>query len=299
MKSYKDLLNEWSQKTHHLHEITDEERQKLQSILLDMFKDIDQLCQENELTVMLGGGSCLGAIRHKGFIPWDDDLDLMMGRSDYDKLIELLNKGALSDKYVYRYPDGKMTTRCAFLQIYKIGTIATCFGEDSIDIPRGVYIDIFPIEGVPNNRCLRKLKGWSSNILRLIANCVDESKIGYSEKQAYKDCPELYSLKKNRILLGKIFSFIGSTRLRYWMDRLVADDNLTGLTCVPTSRKLYGGEIQPASYKFPATKVPFEGYMAKVPLNYDLYLTDMYGDYMQIPPVEKRERHFYMELKLE
>lgn len=299
MKSYKELLNEWSKQTNILHEFTDEERKKLQALLLEMYKDIDRLCEANGIDVMLGGGSCIGAIRHKGFIPWDDDLDLMMGRPDYNKLIKLLKSGVLDDKYEFRYPDGKMATRCAFLQIYRKNTKAMGFGEDSLDVPKGVFIDVFPIEGAPSFKPWRVLKGNISNIMRLISNCIDESHISPSQMEAFKECPEMYSFKKKRILLGKLFSFIGSKRLRHWMDRFVADENLNGLTCVPTSRKLYLGEVQPASYKFPAIKVPFEDYLAKVPKNYHQYLTDMYGDYMKIPPVEKRESHFYMELQLD
>lgn len=298
MKSYKELLNEWAQVTDVLHEITDEERHALQSTLLEMYKDIDKLCNDNGIVAMLGGGSCIGAIRHKGFIPWDDDLDLMMGRPDYNKLLDLLKAGALSDKYEFRYPDGKMETRCAFLQIFKKGTVALSFGQDRSDIPQGVFIDVFPIEGAPKNWLWRKCKGYISNALRLISNCIDDSNSSPSTIQAYKEKPELYRLMKKRIILGKLFRGIGSKRLRYWLDRFVRDENLTGLTCVPTSRKLYGGEIQDCSFKFPAILVPFEDYMAKVPQNYDKYLTDMYGDYMQLPPIEKRERHFYIKLKL-
>lgn len=298
MSLYKQLLNEWAQDTDVLHEITDEERQRLQSTLLAMYKDIDKLCNDNGIVAMLGGGSCLGAIRHKGFIPWDDDLDLMMGRPDYNKLIELLKSGALSDKYEFRYPDGKMETRCAFLQIFKKGTVALSFGQDRLDIPHGLFIDVFPIEGAPNNWFWRKCKGYIANILRLISNCIDECNASPSTLQAYKEKPELYRLMRGRMLLGKMFSCIGSKRIRHWFDKFVKNENLSGLTCVPTSRKLYGGEIQECSFKFPAILVPFEDYLAKVPENYDKYLKDMYGDYMKIPPLDKRESHFYIALKL-
>ena len=116
MKSYKQLFNEWAQKTDLLHEMTDAERNAVQQHLLEMYKDIRSVCQRYNLIVVLGGGSCLGAIRHKGLIPWDDDLDLNMPRKDYNKLISLLRDGVLGDKYEFRYPDGMMYSRTAFLK---------------------------------------------------------------------------------------------------------------------------------------------------------------------------------------
>ena len=86
----KQLLNEWSHETNFLHEVSEEERIQLHKAILDMYIDIRTLCETHNLSVMLAGGSCLGAVRHKGFIPWDDDLDLMMPRADYNKLICLL-----------------------------------------------------------------------------------------------------------------------------------------------------------------------------------------------------------------
>lgn len=293
-KSYKDLFNEWAQQTDVLYELSLDERQKLQDELLKMYIDIDKLCTQNGLLVMLGGGSCLGAVRHKGFIPWDDDLDLMMGRPDYDALICLLKKGALSDKYEFRYPDGKMFSSSAFLKIYKKGT-SIC---TSSKYPEGIFIDVFPIEGVSNNGFAQKIIGIVANGLRLISNCIDELYMNDKILSAILAYPPLARRIRIRRVIGRIFSIIGSRRLRFWFDQIVKNDDLSGLTCVPTSRKLYGGEIQDHSFKFPAILVPFESYMAKIPANYDAYLSDMYGNYMEVPPVEKRERHFYEKLIL-
>ena len=89
MKSDTQMLNELAAQSEYLHVLTEEESKDLKQMLLIMYKDIAKLCDENNITFMLGGGSCLGAIRHKGYIPWDDDLDLMMFRRDYEALIQL------------------------------------------------------------------------------------------------------------------------------------------------------------------------------------------------------------------
>ena len=83
MKSYKELLNENAQKTG-LRQLTEEESTEMKDVLMKMYQVVAQVCAEHGLTIMLCGGSCLGAIRHQGFIPWDDDLDLCMPRRDYD-----------------------------------------------------------------------------------------------------------------------------------------------------------------------------------------------------------------------
>ena len=87
MKSDSELMNELAHKTNYLHEMTSSESSAMKRALLDIYRDVAKLCEKEGLTLMLSGGSCLGAIRHKGFIPWDDDLDVMMRRDDYEKFL--------------------------------------------------------------------------------------------------------------------------------------------------------------------------------------------------------------------
>jgi len=299
MKSYKQLFNEWAQKTNLLHEMTDVERKKVQHHLLTMYKDIRHVCKLHDLTVVLGGGSCLGAIRHRGFIPWDDDLDLNMPRKDYNQLIALLEQGVLNDKYEFRYPDGKMYSRTAFLKIYLKDTVFEDIFGDNMVYPQGLFIDIFPIEGVPSSKLWRTVKGYLANCLRLISNCVQESEFdSHCIKQTISDSPSLLSLINKRRLIGKCFSFLSSKTWMFLFDRLVADERITSLVTVPTGRKLYNGEIIESSKLFPTVEIPFENIKADVYHDYNAYLTMMYGDYMQIPPEEKRERHFIKTIKL-
>lgn len=299
MKSYKQLFNEWAQTTNMLHEMTDAERKDVQQHLLAMFEDIKNVCKRHQLTVVLGGGSCLGAIRHKGFIPWDDDLDLNMPRKDYNMLIALLKQGVLGDKYEFRYPDGKMYSRTAFLKIYLKGSIyEDVFGDNKL-YPQGLFVDIFPIEGVPSSKLWRTVKGYLANALRLIGNCVIESELDVqSVKQAVAGSPELLKTIKRRHFIGKCFSFFSSKTWMFFFDKLVSDERVTPLVTIPTGRNLYQGEIIESSKLFPAIEVPFENAQADVYKDYEDYLTLMYGDYMQVPPVEKRERHFIKTLKL-
>ena len=89
MKSYKELLNENARQSG-LRQLTEQESDEMKKALMEMYKDVARVCAEHGLTLMMCGGSCLGAIRHQGFIPWDDDLDLCMPRGDYEKIKSLL-----------------------------------------------------------------------------------------------------------------------------------------------------------------------------------------------------------------
>ena len=90
MKTDTELMNELAVESQYLRPLSDKDSADLKRLLLEMYKDIARVCDEYELVYMVGGGTCLGAVRHHGFIPWDDDLDLIMPRESYDKLIELL-----------------------------------------------------------------------------------------------------------------------------------------------------------------------------------------------------------------
>ena len=296
MKSYKELLNEWAQNTSRLHEMTNDERSKLQKVLLSMFKDIQEVCENNNLTLMLTGGSCLGAVRHKGFIPWDDDLDVMMPRADYERLISLLQEGVLNEQYEYRYPNGKMESTCCFLKLYKKNTV---FGfKDEAYYANGIYIDIFPIDGVPSSKLKKFLISHTANALRLISNCVAEYKYpSYLQKYALEESPELNKLIKKRMVVGCVFSFIDHKTWKLWFDKLVSNEDNSEYLTIPTGRKLYNGEINKYDVFFPPRKCEFAGLIAKIPNDADAYLKNMYGDYMKIPPVSKRERHFIETLK--
>lgn len=298
MKTYKELLNEWTAGNESLHKVTPDEMKALRAVLLDMLRDIQNLCVANGLTIMLGGGSCLGAIRHQGFIPWDDDLDLNMPRPDYNKLLDLLKAGALGPDYEFAYPDGKMESSSAFLKIYKKNTRFITIGNQNAPYPKGVFIDVFPLEGVSKYAFVRKIKGFFANSLRLIGNCVAEylsqdadNKVNYSQ--------ELNKMLRYRRIIGIVFSFFPYRRWAYWYDRLVADDNMNGLIGAPAGRKLYNGEIHDKSVFFPVDKAVFEGIEVNVPNDVYAYLVKLFGeDYMQLPSVEKRESHFVVEIKL-
>lgn len=144
-----------------LHIISDDERFELQKCLLHMLKDIDMVCCKHNITYMLGGGTALGAVRHKGFIPWDDDLDINMPRQDYENFIKIMNE-ELGEYYEFSYPNSK-NVEYPFLKIHKKDTkFIELFDNGFFD---GVWIDVFPIDYAHENNLIRYMKGVAADFI--------------------------------------------------------------------------------------------------------------------------------------
>ena len=301
MKSYKELLNERANEGVALRQLSSEEAQGLKSVLLDIYKDLAKVCEEHGLVVMLCGGSCLGAVRHQGFIPWDDDLDMIMPRKDYEQLKKLLVEGVMGEQYEYLFPTKGHDSLCMFIKIYRKGTKCVEIGNEYTRFPKGISVDIFPLDGASSNPLYRKLVGVLANGLRLTSNMVYEA--SYPVSEATKSMQNMSGaggwMMKTRKVLGKLLSIVPHQCWVNWFDALVSDERNDGLLAIPTGRKLYGGEIFPADVYLPPRKAMFEGVEVCIPNKVEEYLINLYGrNYMQLPPVEKRERHFIVEFDL-
>ena len=301
MKSYKQLLNE-SAHNGQLRQLTEEESVQMKKMLMEMYKDLSKVCAEHGLIAMLCGGSCLGAIRHQGFIPWDDDLDVCMLRKDYECLKTLLREGVLGDSYAYLFPSTQEDSLCMFMKIYKKNTKCVEMGNEYTDFPKGLCIDVFPVDGVSENPLKRSCVAFFANGMRLCANMVYEASYPVSEmtRKMMTIGGASGLVIRARRLLGHILKIIPH---KYWVngfDRLVQNEKLTSYLTIPTGRKLYLGEIVPASVFCPVGKALFEGVEVHVPGQPEKYLENLYGkDYMQLPPEGKRERHFIVEFDLD
>jgi lipopolysaccharide cholinephosphotransferase len=280
------------------YELSNEEHALLKKCLLDIYLDIATVCNKYNLCIMLGYGSALGAIRHKGFIPWDDDLDAIMPRKDYNKLIEVFEQ-ELGEDYTLSVPRTGHESRTLFMMIGKKNTL---MGEiDSLqEGMNGIKIDIFPIENTPDNKFARTIKACVADIFSLVATSLRFYK---NKNPLFKECFMRTHITKLhyyiRRFIGLIFSGFPGEYLYNKYDEFVSGSRGTKYCCIPTGRRYYSGEIHSRNVFFPPREASFEGIRVHIPHDADAYLKRLYGDYMRIPSVEERERHFYTEFNLD
>ena len=299
MKTDTEILNEIAKKSSLLRLLTEDECAQLKKTLLGVHRDIISLCDKHDITIMLGGGSCLGAIRHKGYIPWDDDLDLMMPREDYEKLIEVYEQGEVDEKYLFVYPNKQNDVKNNFLKIYLKGSTCKEIFDDNDTFPTNVFIDVFPMDYAPNSIFVRKIIAFISDFLQAVCTCTLYYQHRSSNMELFAKQDEVAMKRyKLRLLLGRLFSFVSHKKWVYWFDRFNAKSKKSNYMTVPTGRNHYMKETLPVETFLPIKEVDFEGEKAYVPGGYDIYLGHLFGDYMKLPPVEKRERHFIVDFKI-
>lgn len=275
--------------------LSDEDLQHLKRVFLEMYKDIYAVCCKYGLTVMLNGGTALGAVRHQGFIPWDDDFDLMLPREDYNKLIEVFD-AELGDKYDISVPRPNKRSLALFMRVMKKGTIVRSVVTDEVGDPCGIAIDIHPIDRMPDNKFCRNLKCKLLNLIRILALSVNI----YKRKNKQFKAVFMYSWSTKiyywvRWTIGLVCSVFGRDNWYRFFVRVSSSSKGEKYICIP-SCALCEKELQPREVFFPPRKAVFEGLEVYIPNDYDAYLRKQYGDYMTLPPEEKRQRHYYLEL---
>lgn len=269
--------------------------EKLQSELLSMYKDVLHVCQEHGIIPYLVGGSALGAIRHQGFIPWDDDVDIGMTRQDYEKFINVFEK-ELSEKYILNAPNYSDKPKARFPKIYKKGTVFKgIYDVNDNNSLNGFFVDIFIIENIPLNKIRRKIKGTYCNLLEFISSQVYTYENDNDLSREMRTRANNFSVKI-RYLVGKLFSLRKAGKWFNLVDKHI-QYKTTGMFGLVTGRKHYFGELFDEKTLFPAKYVSFCDVEAPVFNDIDAYLVNLYGDYMQLPPENKRERHSVVEIK--
>ena len=261
---------------------------KVQMTQLEIAKEIRRVCDENNIRYFLAGGTFLGAVRHKGFIPWDDDMDLGMLRKDYEEFCRIAPE-KLKPEYClqtwytdpnYSLPFGKVVKRNT---VYLEGKKTNRLKEN------GFYVDIFPVDYVPEEPESRA--ELAAKLVKLYRTKLMKS--GY--------CPWVDNgafLWKKRI--GYVYYQLLSLFAR--QEDLARDFDALSTsapagTHVVEQEALSGPKYLKASLFDQFSEYPFEGEMFTGVADYDLYLSTLYGDYMQLPPEDQREnRHQIVEI---
>ncbi len=254
--------------------------QELKNVELNILDWFDNVCKDNSITYYLSGGTLLGAIRHKGFIPWDDDIDVMMFRTEYDRFLEIVKKYS-SDRFEVRSLYNGLTIFPFAKVIDKKTKIKT---EESSNIKDDdkIFIDIFPIDGLPEqeNKCVLHYKKC-----RFFKKMFEISTVNLGYHSTFLRTIAMYSLYFPAIIIGaKNWSILLDKYARKYH---VEDNSYIGVICWGYGYK----ERMPKEQWCKAVEVEFEGRKALVPGCWDYYLTSLYGDYMTLPPEEKRKVH--------
>lgn len=256
----------------------------LQNVELSILLDFDSFCRENGLRYFLGEGTLLGAVRHHGFIPWDDDVDVLMPRKDYQRFLELAPQG-MRDRYQVQSSATMENYWMPFAKLRLLGD--SPFQQEhlkSLTPNTGPFIDIFPLDAFPCDHGWRYR--WHSLRVRvyraILVRKLHVAPVETPRQKLYAMLAHFFSVKGLHLRLERVFT-------KYSVQ--------TELPFVATFASYQRPEAQVIESQVYETAVylPFEGHELPVPIGYDHLLTKIYGDYMTPPPEDQRIAKHHLE----
>lgn len=256
---------------------------EMQEINLEMLKEFDEICKQNNLSYTLGGGTQLGAVRHKGFIPWDDDIDLNMARPDYEKLMKLYSENKIKfpkNRELISNRNDTFARHYARYIRYDVKRVSEYSDDD--DCPY-IGIEIFVEDGVYTSKCLFNIQVWRIKFVRRLL-LLSLSKPNESSKGKV--------IAKIKNMVRPILQKIGSMKIARHLENICKEVDFDKAKYVAGLNGMYGKkEIWLKEEMLPTVDLQFEDGKFPCYKNYDKYLSNLYGDYMKLPPEEKRIPH--------
>lgn len=260
--------------------IQTEELLEIQQIETELLKKIHDICEKYNITYFLVAGTLLGAVRHGGFIPWDEDMDIGMFREDYEKFMKIAPDVFSGD---YAVMDSSVNSGYSRIygKVFKLGTKYYEAEWDEFVENSGLWIDIFPIDKVdaPNVeeavRIARKRRDIREKelLIRRYRNGVDRDKFS----------------RVTKVVCGLLKPVSYKNIVKYVKNKLTADEGKTAKFCTNYGSG-YGvvKQTMPIDYYLPVKKIKFGECEFNCPNNTEKYLTQIYKDYMKLPPEDKR-----------
>lgn len=243
---------------------------------LEILKAIDAVCRRHDISYWLDSGTLLGAVRHGGFIPWDDDIDICMPKAEVPRFVEAAQR-ELPEVFFVQTPQTDPTVRTPYPKVRDRRSLIVEPAEDfRLPYQKGLFVDIFPVEDYPN------ISPW---LIRKLAR-------GYGRANAVLNLQHYYSLRS----AAELFYF-GAKRalfgLTWKLARLLCGK---GHHCGTSINCSWFGNMHRAETIFPLSTIDFEGTSFPAPADSDTYLKNIFGDYMQLPPESARQGHavFFM-----
>ena len=259
-------------------ELTDEDLKKLQATEMELLEEFVRVCDKYNLKYVLMGGSCLGAIRHNGFIPWDDDIDVALNRDDYDTFVKV-QEHELNDKYYFDCMENDEDHNLVQGKLKKKGTIASELLSNLPVEKQGIWLDIFPLDKVSDNDKVLKKEFYKVFCTKIMIS--------------FKLGNEHHSKSKAKELVLRLLKFashfINLEKTKKKLYKLMTKHNIED-----TKRVISYGSgyllkaVFDKDYCNDRILHEFEGKKYYITKNYDRFLKQFYGDYMKLPPEEKR-----------
>lgn len=250
---------------------------KLQNLLLEIIKEVVRICEKYNINYYMDGGTHLGAIRHKGFIPWDDDIDIAMKRKDYDLFLKVCPVELDKDIYYVQNEWIEKEYAFCFTKIQLNGTEIIEDFSKNVRIKHGIFIDIFPYDNLPDNLFFKKKMLVENYLLKNLLWI----KCGYGTTNHKK--------KLNYKVLRLFSYFISTSQLKRKRYTLLTKYNMKDTKNVFTGD--YPNAVLDNVWFLTSRKYRFENLMLKGFVDYDSYLKRLYDDYMLIPEIQDRATH--------
>lgn len=276
--------------------LSNDDLQRLHTRLVKILADIDCVCRQNNIQYFLGGGTALGAIRHGGFIPWDDDMDLCMPRADFDRFVPLF-RSACGDRYWVHSPNAPDTHGITMSRVRLKGT-SVRDRNDFHETECGAFVDIFIYENTFDDPILRTLHGIGSQALGLLVSLRKFWKDRIFLRVLVLGNPAAERAVRLKSFLGFFVSWLPldtCIHLSNGWNRMCHNRNSRFITC-PSGRKHFFGQLAPRKEFATTRDIAFEGLSVKVGSGIAEHMIRLYGtDYMTPPPDTDREQHVFLK----
>ncbi|WP_077619686.1 LicD family protein [Bacillus sinesaloumensis] len=256
--------------------LNEEQLKKLHADLLILLLEVDRICKRYDIQYFLSYGTLIGAIRHNGFIPWDDDIDIQMLRKDYEKFTEVCKSELDTSRFFWQSQKTDINYNWVYGKLRLKNTSYIRAGQEHIKQNDGIFLDILPLDNITSNKFKQALLVFICKVCRKIL----WSQVGK------KNARSLFGK-----VLYKVLSFIPRKVPILIFEYFAKFDNKKESSFLVSHNTF--GQIYKQEWYSKAIWVQYEGHAFRAPIGYDEILSMVYGDYMTLPAVEKRHGHCY------
>lgn len=266
-------------------QIDNETLRKIQLVQIELLQEVDRICKKCNIHYNIIAGTMLGAVRHGGYIPWDDDADVALLRDEYERFRVACETELDTERFYFQDDRNTSGYRWGYGKLRRKDTLFLREHQEHMPYEQGIFIDIFPLDGVPDNYFMRSVKNFECFCVRKIL----WSKVGKIADRNY--------LK--RVWFG-FLDKIPEERILSYYHKMISKANIKETKMVrilmfPTPNKSWGYK----RYWYEDSKdTIFEGITFKGIKEYDEYLSFKFGNYMELPPEEKRKVHPVSDLRV-